>query len=59
MLYCSGTADPQAVVGVSRWLTRTERAAHFYPCGFAFANLTVRASHRLARTTLRHENLCI
>ncbi len=46
-------------VGVSRWLTRTECVAHLYQCGFGFAIRTVRASHRLAPTSLRDKNLCI
>ena len=46
-------------VGVSRWLTRTACAAHLCQCGFGFAIRTVRASHRLAPTPLRDENLCI
>ena len=62
-----GCPDPQAgtpgllnvLVGVSRWLTRTAWVAHFYPCGFGFAIRTVRASHRLAPTSLRYKNLCI
>ena len=47
------------LVGVSRWLTRTACVAHLYQCGFGFAIRTVRASHRLAPTSLRDKNLCI
>ncbi len=50
---------PNVPVGVSRWLTRTACAAHLCQCGFGFAIRTVRASHRLAPTSLRDENLCI
>ncbi len=50
---------PRPTVGVSRWLTRTERVAILYQCGFGLATLTVRASHRLAPTSLRDKDLCI
>ncbi len=61
----AGAPDRQAgtpgllnvLVGVSRWLTRTAWVAHLYQCGFGFAIRTVRASHRLAPTSLRDENL--
>jgi len=63
----AGAPGPQAgapgllnvLVGVSRWLTRTACAAHPFQCGFGFAIRTVRASHRLAPTSLRDEILCI
>ena len=69
VVLCAPTARPASgyplvgllnvLVGVSRWLTRTAWVAHFYQCGFGFAIRTVRASHRLAPTSLRYKNLCI
>ena len=51
--------DPQAgAPGLLNGPEPNERH-DLYPCGFGFAILTVRASHRLAPTPLRYKNLCI
>ncbi len=68
----AGAPDPHAgtpgllnvPVGVSRWLTRTERAAHFLPVWLRFCHPSCSgeplvASHRLAPTSLRDKNLRI